>query len=238
MELALYELGGRNGQRYSQFSWRSRLALAHKGLSFHTIPVRVSDKATIAFSGQTRVPILVHDQQVVCDSWGIAEHLEAAFADRPSLFGGDTGRGLTRFVNTWVDRQVVPGLVPLLMLDVLAIVDQEDALHLRQQIEAAFRAKLEELAAARDTQITNFRRLLDPARRTLQSQPFLSGSSPAYADYILFSVFQWARIVSPFQVLEPTDPIATWRDRVLALHGGLAEAEPASASRDTASTQP
>jgi glutathione S-transferase len=43
----------------------------------------------------------------------------------------------------------------------------------------------------------------------------------------LFSVFQWARIVSAFQVLEQSDPIASWRDRVLALYGGLAHAEPA-----------
>jgi glutathione S-transferase len=230
MQLNLYELSGRDGQRYSQFSWRSSLALAHKGLPFRSIPVRVSDKATIAFSGQAKVPILVHDKNAVCDSWHIAEHLEAAFPDRASLFGGDTGRGLARFINTWVDRQVVPSLVPLLMIDVLRIVDQEDAQHLRQQIETAFRSKLEDLAAQRETQIIAFRRLLDPARKTLQSQPFLSGSAPAYADYILFSVFQWARVVSSFQVLEPTDAVATWRDRVLGLHGGLAEAEPACAS--------
>jgi glutathione S-transferase len=230
MELALYELGGRRDQRYSQFSWRSTLALAHKNLPFRSVPVRVSDKASIAFSRQTKVPILVNGDSVVCDSWRIAEHLETTFAGRASLFGGDTGRGLARFINAWVDRQLVPTLVPLLMIDVLGIVDEEDAQHLRQQVEAAFRGKLEELAAGREKQIVAFRRLLDPARKTLQSQPFLSGPNPAYADYILFSLFQWARIVSPFQVLEPSDAIATWRDRLLALYGGLAQAEPACAS--------
>jgi glutathione S-transferase len=227
MQLTLYELGGCSGQHYSQFSWRSRLALAHKELPFRTVPVRISDKASIAFSGQTKVPILVHDNDFFCDSWRIAEHLEDTFVDRASLFGGDTGRGLARFINTWVDRQVVPSLVPLLMIDVLTIVDQEDGEHLRKQIETAFRASIEELAAERETKIVGFRRLLDPVRRTLESQPYLSGPAPAYADYILFSVFQWARIVSAFQVLERSDPIATWRDRVLALHGALAQTEAA-----------
>jgi glutathione S-transferase len=62
---------------------------------------------------------------------------------------------------------------------------------------------------------------------TLRAQPFLSGSSPAYADYILFSVFQWARIVSRCDLLETNDAIADWRERMLDLFGGLARAEPA-----------
>jgi glutathione S-transferase len=237
MELVLYELGGRSNRRYSQLSWRSTLALAHKGLAFRSVPVRVSDKASIAFSGQSKVPIFVHDSEVISDSWRIAEHLEDAFIDRPSLFGGDVGRGLARFVNAWVDRQLVPSLVPLLMIDVLGIVDDEDARHLRHQIESAFRAPVEDLAAQRDTKIQAFRRLLDPARKTLQSQAFMSGSAPAYADYILFSLFQWARIVSPFSILEPSDAITPWCDRILALHDGLAGAELSAASRQ-ASTQP
>jgi hypothetical protein len=29
--IVLWELGGRNDRRYSVFSWRTRMALAHKG---------------------------------------------------------------------------------------------------------------------------------------------------------------------------------------------------------------
>jgi glutathione S-transferase len=221
--LELYELGGPDGQRYSLFSWRTRFALAHKSLSYRSVPVRVSDKASIAFSGQTKVPILIDGDRVIFDSWAIAEHLEDRFADRASLFGGDIGRGLARFMNAWVDRQLVPSLAPLLMLDVVGLLDVEDAAHLRKGMEAAFRATLEEVAARRDQQIVAFRRSLDPARKTLQAQPFLSGAAPAYADYILCGLFQWARIVSAFEVLEPSDPIVAWRDRVFACHGDLVE---------------
>ena len=37
--IILWELGGRNDRRYSLFSWRTRMALAHKGLAFETRPV-------------------------------------------------------------------------------------------------------------------------------------------------------------------------------------------------------
>ena len=47
--IALYELQGKGGRRYSLFSWRTRMALKHKGLEFETRPVRLSDKAAIDF---------------------------------------------------------------------------------------------------------------------------------------------------------------------------------------------
>ena len=234
--LTLYELGGLNDVRYSQFSWRIKMALAHKGLDVDTIPVRVSDKAAIAFSNQNKVPILKAGDHVVPDSWAIAEYLEQAYPDRPSLFGGAIGHGLTRFVNMFVDRQLVPKAASMLMLDVLGIVDQDDAMHMRTSMEKAFRKNLEELAAQRETDVVEFRRALDPIRATLRGPTFLSGAEPAYADYILFSVFQWARIVSPFELLKEDDLVGAWRERMLDLFGGLARHERArSAILDKAS---
>ena len=164
MALTLFELGGRDGARYSQFSWRTTFALAHKGLTAAHRPVRVSDKAAIAFSKQDKVPILTDGDAVICDSWRIAEHLEAREAQAPSLFGGETGKGLTRVINAWVDRTLIPRLVPLLAVDLVTIVDAEDAQHLRTQFEQAFGKTLEELAGNRDKDVAAFRRLLDPGQ--------------------------------------------------------------------------
>jgi glutathione S-transferase len=222
MALILFELRGRDGARYSQFSWRISLALAHKGLTADHRGVRVSDKAAIAFSKQDKVPILVDGDDTICDSWRIAEHLESRHPQAPSLFGGEAAKGLTRVINAWVDRTLIPRLVPLLAVDVVTIVDEEDARHLRGQFEKAFGKPLEELAGNRDKDIVGFRKSLDPARAAMRAQPFLAGSAPAYADHILFSLLQWARIVSAFEVLEAGDALAAWRERMLDLYGGLA----------------
>ena len=224
MALILYELGGRDDRRYSLYSWRARMALAHKGLTPEYRPVHVSDKAAIAFSKQDKVPILVDGETVVQDSFRIALHLEAHHGGA-SLFGGEVGQALARFFNSWVDRTLVPRLVPLIALDVQGILDAADARHLRGVMEKAFGRTLEELVAHRDKDIVGFRRLLDPARASLRSQPFISGAQPAYPDYILFSLFQWARIVSAFEVLEPKDALAAWRERMLDLFGGLARTQ-------------
>ena len=228
MAVTLYELGGLDDRRYSLFSWRARYALAHKGLTPEYKPVRISDKAAIAFSGQDKVPILVDGDQVIHDSFRIAQHLEAHHGGA-TLFGGEIGQSLARFFNTFVDRTIVPRLAPLIVIDVIGILDAGDAQHLRGVMEKAFGKPLEELAANRDKDVIALRRLLDPARAQLRAQPFISGSKPAYADYILLSPLQWARITSPFPILEEGDALAAWRERMLDLYGGLGRTIPARA---------
>ncbi|MGO9048195.1 MAG: glutathione S-transferase N-terminal domain-containing protein [Xanthobacteraceae bacterium] len=223
--LELWELGGRDDCRFSTYSWRTRLALHHKGLPFAAHPVAVSDKATIGFSGQDKVPILKHDGRVIADSWAIALYLEKEFPDRPSLFGGETGETLTHVFNVWTDRELVPALIPYLMRDVLDCVNEADGAHLRGHIEGAMKKSLEELTAGREQAVSTFRRKLQPARKALEKKAFLGGAAPTYADYILFGLLQWARVTSSAKVLEDTDVIASWFDRVLGLYDGVGRKE-------------
>ena len=130
-------------------------------------------------------------------------------------------------MNAWVDRQIVPRVVPLLMIDLIPRVDEADGLHLRSQIEKAFRGtwRTSRRAAGRDRRhrATSIRHARRCARRTF------SGATPACADYALFSVFQWAWIVSDFDLLETDDRVAAWRERMLDLFDGFARA---GSSRD------
>jgi glutathione S-transferase len=228
--IALYELGGLDGKRYSLFSWRARLALAHKGLGFESHPVKVTDKAAIAFSGQKRVPIIRHGERVVFDSWRIAEYLEATFPDRPTLFAGTGGQAISRFVNHWTDRTMIPALAPCVAPHVGECVEADDAAHIRAGMEKGFGRTLEEMAAARETGLRRFQQALEPLRVQVKGQPFIGGETPLYADYIAASPLQWARVVCALPVLEADDPVAIWFERVLDLHGGCARAEPARAA--------
>ena len=229
--LEMWELRGRDNARFSTFSWRTRMALHHKRLDFEIHPVAVSDKAAVAFSGQPKVPIIRADNRIVSDSWAIAVFLEREFPDRPSLFGGPVGEQLTYFFNLWTDREIVPALVPYLMQDVLDCVDDDDKRHLRTQIEGVFKKSLEDLSAEREKALQQLRKRLAPVRKLLSAAPFLGGESPAYADYILFGVFQWVRVVSNTQVLEQDDAIADWFTRVLDVNGGVGRAERARSER-------
>ncbi len=219
----LYELtGAEDDRRFSPYCWRSRLALAHKGLAVETRPWRFTEKDAIAFSGQGKVPVLMDGARTIADSWAIAVYLEETYPDRPSLFGGAAGQAVTHFVNAWADRVLVRGIAPLIVADIFSVLHEKDRAYFRASREKAFGATLEAMGADRDSRVNDFRRTLDPLRATLRAQPFLAGAAPGYADYIVFGTFQWARCTSRFALLASDDPIAAWVETLLDAFDGLA----------------
>lgn len=222
MGITLYDLQGANDLRFSPYCWRIRLALAHKGLAFDTVPVRFCDKDLIAFSGQTRVPVLVDGDTTIFDSWDIAVYLEDTYPDRPPIFGGAIGRGTARFVNSWSDTVLNPVLLKMIIMDVFHNLEPVDHAYFRTSREQRFGARLEDVQEGREDRVAAFRESLAPVRAVIGAQPFLCGEAPAYADFIVFSVFQWGRCMSEFPLLAADDPLCGWRSRMLDLFGGMA----------------
>jgi glutathione S-transferase len=227
MTLKLFELVGTDvGRPFSPFCWRTRMALAHKGLSAETIPWCFTEKDAIAPHKSEKVPVLLDGENSVADSWAIANYLEDRYPDRPSLFGGPGGRAMGRMINWWGDIAVVGGMFPLIVADIPPHLKPVDAAYFRKSREARFGKPLEEVMAGRDKAVEGFRRALDPMRLTLKTQPFLGGDAPNYADYIVFGPFQWARVVSPFKLLAAEDPVHAWREKLLDAFDGLARKSP------------
>jgi glutathione S-transferase len=230
MTLKLFELVGSDDTRpFSPFCWRTRMALAHKGLSAQTIPWCFTEKDAIAPHGSDKVPVLLDGDASIVDSWTIANYLEDTHPDRPSLFGGAGGRAMGRMLNWWGDVTIVGGIFPMIVADIPAHLKPVDAAYFRKSREARLGKPLEETVAGRDKAVEGFRRSLDPLRLTLKTQPYLGGEQPNYADYIVFGPFQWARVVSPFKLLKDDDPVYAWRDRLLDAFDGMARKSPGHA---------
>lgn len=219
MTIKLYELLGDSDRRYSQFSWRAKMALKHKGLEFEPLPLLLTDKETIAFADAKSVPVMVDGEIIKVDSWDIALYLDEAYPDKPSLLGGSIGEGVTRIINSWCDRAVNVALGPLIARDVLDAAHMQDRKYFRETMEKMYKRTLEEVQDGREDRVINLYRTLDPIRTSFRKgQPFISGDEPAYADYVVFSQFQWARVTSPFQLLSEKDPVYAWRERMLDLY--------------------
>jgi glutathione S-transferase len=223
--IQFWELKGRDGRRYSAYSWRTKMALKHKGQEWQSHPVLMSDKATIAFSGGKTVPIIQDGETMVRDSWKIAEYLEDRYPEKP-LFGGAIGRGMTQTFNTWVDRVLIAMTMPVIVADLFERVDAGDQAYFRQQFEGYLKSTLEEARDKRQEFASRLARQLEPMQAALKRQPFVCGAAPAYGDYILFSVFQWARIASPQDIFNSSDPLYGWRERMLDLYDGYARTTP------------
>ena len=228
MAIVLYDLVGRDDRRFSPHCWRTRMALAHKGLEHEARPTRFTEIAVIEGGAVKTVPALRDGARLVVDSWQIARYLEEAYPERPSLFGGPGGAAVTRFVQSWSVAVLYRGLLSLILADIWQHLLPEDQDYFRRTREHRFGRTLEEVQAGREERVAGLRESLQPLRMTLQEVPFLGGEQPLYADYLVFGGLQWARTISRFPVLAADDPLQAWFERCLDLHGGLGRAAPAA----------
>ena len=98
------------------------------------------------------------------------------------MFGGGTGRNLTRFYSTFADS-LIGAISPFVALDILHHVDEKDRGYFRASREKRVGMTLEVFVANRESKLTAFRASLAPLRNALKSQPFFGGLHPLYADY-------------------------------------------------------
>jgi glutathione S-transferase len=172
------------------------------------------------------VPILLDGDRVLHDSWTIACYLEDRFPELPSLFGGEAGRGLARLTNHWSDTVLGTAVRRLIAAGFIRCLAPEDREYYRHSREAAFGCTLEEYCADRPRWVEHFAAIVAPLERTLGEQPFFAGASPNYADYLLFSAFQYMRLGCPDEFVAEGTALRRWRDGLALAFDGLGNRYP------------
>jgi glutathione S-transferase len=223
MSIKLYDLAAaEDDRRFSSPCWQVKMALKHKGLDAEEIPWRFTEKDAIAFSGQGKVPVLVDGDKTVSDSWEIVRYLETTYSDQPSLFGEKMGESGALFIKFWCMQAINMPVFQIILPNLFQHLHEKDKAYFRESREKMIGMTLEEIAAPNQTTITALQTALSPLREVLERQLYLSGDRPYFADYVVFSQFQWARSVCPIQLLSKEDPVYHWRDRLLDLFDGYA----------------
>ena len=231
MTILLYDLVGADPARpFSPHCWKAAMALAHKGLDFRSVPTPFAAVPEVEGGVFPTVPVIRDGDSVVGDSFAIALYLEETYPERPTLFGGDGGRAMARFIERWSQATVHPYLGASAMVDIHDRLAPADQAYFRQSREKRNNGRsLESVASERDERHPEFLKKLEPLRAMLAHQPFIGGSSPLFADYIVFGPFQWVRVASSYPFLPKDDPITDWLERCLDLHDGIARRVPAQA---------
>lgn len=224
----LYDLCGRDDRRFSPYCWRTRLAFAHKNLALNCQPTAFTEIAAIGtpdtgHSNGFSLPTIVVDGQYICDSAVIAQWLENSHPNAPALFGHESTTNLTECLQHWVDTTIHPQIAQLLVCDIAANLQQRDLDYFRRSREDRFGDRLEVVQRRARESVDTFRNSLQPLRLTISKTAFLGGSSPIYADYIVFGALQWARLMSDYPLLADNDPLTDWRNRVAQLYNSLGD---------------
>ena len=230
MTIILHDLVGADPARpFSPHCWKTAMSLAHKGLPFERRNVCFTKVPEIEGGVSKTVPVIRDGTQVLSDSFLIAAYLDETYPDRPSLFGGEGGQAMARFVEAWSQSTVHGSLNVIALQEIHDSLDPEDQAYFLPSREARLGQTFEQVAERRAAELAGFSAKLTPLRVMLKSQPWIGGSSPLFADYIVFGALQWARIVSSAQLLEVGDPVTDWFERCLDLHNGLGRSVPAAA---------
>lgn len=222
MTIKIYELCAANTEQlFSPHCWKVRMAVAHKGLQWETIPVPFTGVATIEGGESRRIPVIRDGDTVVEESFEIAKYLEATYADSPSLFQGDGGISLTRHIINWSQVSVHPEVVKLCLLDIYKSLAPKDQEFFRATREKMFGCTLEEFDARHTKNGDQLKQVLLPLELTLKKQSYLGGETPLFADYVVFGAIQWLRVSAREDYLESDSAVSRWFNSLLDLYDGM-----------------
>lgn len=225
MTRILYSLCGRDENRpFSPHCWKVVMALEHKGLEFIERPVPFTEVPKIENGFSKTVPVLRDGDLLIRDSFDIAVYLEETYPNRPTLFGGEGGKALARFVEGYSQMLVHPVLTRLAIKDIHDMLDEKDQAYFRENREARLGRKLEEFSEGREEAAKMLSQQLEPMRHMLKFQPYLGGESPLFADYILFGALQWLRITTGSLFVPQDHSVTIWFERCLDLFDGRGRA--------------
>lgn len=225
--LRLYEITTDGDRRPSPFCWRTKYALAHKDLPFETVPIGFTDIPELHGGSHKTVPILDDNGRIVGDSWNIADYLDEAYPDRPRIFSSPAERALCRFLDASLFPSAVRPILEFCIKDIHDHALEKDRAYFRSTREKWFGRTLEQINVEREAARTTARKGLDPVRQLLRDgNPFLSGKSPGYADYMVAGFLLWPASIASLPLLASGDALLPWLGRVQALYSGLGHRSP------------
>jgi len=227
--MIFYDLINRQRAHFSPNSWRTRMALAHKGIQPEIRDLLFGEIGNIRPGGdKLTIPTIEDKGRFITDSWNIAQYLDEAYPQTPRLIATGAEGQVLRFFQHWVQTTVHAGIARLIMLDLYNSLAPSDQAYFRTSREKQYKMTLEEIQGGREERLDAFRKSLQPMRLSLALGPFISGEQPGYADYLAFGGFQWARTSSAYSVLVADDVVYAWFERCLDLYDGLGRREAAA----------
>lgn len=219
MPRTLYELANVE----SPFVWRSKFALAHKGLAYETQRAAFTDIPNTLGGRHKTVPILVDANGTeICDSLEIVAYLDKTYPNAPALLAGPD-KIRAEEINALLGQTGFPAFFPLYIRDIWAGLPEKDAAYFRSTREERFNTTLETLSADRDTRLEEARASLAPLRDQIAKAPWFSGAAPGYADYIILAFFAWLKGCATTPPLSSDDPLLAYIERGFALYEGLGD---------------
>ena len=205
----LYERAGLDGLCPSPVCWRTRIALALKGVDAERRAMRFADVDRLAeITGGRTVPVLAVDGSMVVGSDAIAARLDAMASDGMPLMRGDAAA-----VGADLEREFSNRIGPLVGADFVRRLLPEDRDYYKQSREARFGKTFEELETLRPGLELDLAFSLGRLEPQLDEHRYLGGDEIGWIDVVVYTYLAWIAFASPRSVPELVNPVRTWFER-------------------------
>ena len=217
-----FDLISADGRGLSPWCWHAKMAVAHKGLDVEMKSLSFTQKGQVIDAGGKSFPCMVEDNGTVSDDSKIITDRLEDLVPEPSLFpGGMASRTAYDFMHNYIQTMIFPNIAKMVVADIPNVLAGDDKAYFIESREARFGKTLAEVSANRDEVRETFQKQLEPFRKAMAKTGWISGDAPAMADYLLFGALQWARVCSPYKIINDDDVIAAWMEKMLDLFDGL-----------------
>jgi len=214
--LKLYDLSGKNDLRFSPPCWNVKICLIQNNIEFETIPVRFTDKDKIAFSKQELVPILEYKDGYVTDSWNIINWLNESYPEK-EIFINNSSKNFSYYLYLWTSRQLLPILFKIIAHEIPNVLEGNDINYYIKTREKRIAGSITKFLPLISSYIEKFRKSIDPIRKIIINNGYISGKKPGVEDCIFFGNFKWVDVCSSCNLLEDEDPIYKWYKNLLKI---------------------
>ena len=214
--LKLFDLSGKNDLRFSPPCWNVKLCLILNNIEFVTIPVRFTDKDKISFSKQKPVPILDYKEGFVSDSWNIIIWLNENYPEK-KIFINNSSKNFSYFLYLWTSRQLLPILFKIIAHDIPNVLEGDDVDYYIKTREERINGSIKKFVPFISSSIEEFRKLIDPIRKIIIDNGYISGENPGIEDCIFFGNLKWVDVCSTCNLLDNEDPVYQWYKNLLQI---------------------
>ncbi len=214
--LKLYDLSGKNDLRFSPPCWNVKLCLIQNNIKFTTIPVKFTDKHKIAFSKQKLVPILDYKDGFVYDSWNIISWLHQNYPQK-KIFLNNSSKNFSYFLYLWTSRQLLPILFKIIAHEIPNVLEGDDIDYYIKTREERINGPITKFVPLISASIEEFRKLIDPIRKIIIDNDYISGKKPGIEDFIFFGNLKWVDVCSSCNLLDDEDPVYKWYKKLLKI---------------------
>ena len=214
--LKLFDLSGKNDLRFSPPCWNVKLCLILNNIEFLTIPVRFTEKHKIAFSKQKLVPIIDYKKGFVSDSWNIINWLNRNYPEK-KIFINNSSKNFSYYLYLWTSRQLLPILFKVIAHEIPNVLEGDDIEYYIKTREERINGPITKFVPYVSSSIKEFRKLIDPIRKIIIDNDYISGKKPGIEDCIFFGNLKWVDVCSPCDLLDNQDPVYQWYKNLLKI---------------------